>query len=342
MRNLCALLLLVTASVVSVAAAGSGEQPETDRRYIAVFLPDEATALPLYDMTVSGAKAAAAAVPDLDVDVSSNVRRGDERFLAAAADNRVELIIVAGGALIEDAAGAAAAHPQTPFLMVDGAGAGPANLAGILINRREQAFLAGYIAGLRLQASPAGRGESSRTAGLLIETGLRQSEQVVRPAFLLGLKAAGDENAMRTERMPLGSPAGVVRSRVEDFSDADIPVMLSSVYTNSGTVVQAVRESGIDALWLDTDSADGAGSQTLAAVPVDIEALVERTVMRILESGPRDVGTIRTGFAEGTLRLETDFDRFATVFSESEQARIRRMADRLASGDLVLRMPAPF
>src|SRR6056297_2681262 len=145
MRHFIVVLLLASLTAplpLHAFGASEGESPEID--YVSVMLPDTADSHPLYRMIVDGARAAVAERENLEVEVVTGLRGGDPRLAERASDRRVALLVVGGGALLEDAIRAAAEHPQASFLLVDGDAPSLANAAGLLINRREQAFLAGY------------------------------------------------------------------------------------------------------------------------------------------------------------------------------------------------------
>jgi hypothetical protein len=348
MRSFTALLLALTVLCATPLAAGGGAQtPPQDLRRALLLLPDAAEAHPLYTMMLDGVEAATADIPGFEVEVIVTNGHGDERLLEAPRDPRVELVVVAGGALLRDAAQIADAHPEVDVLLVDGELPGRDNVAGLRINRREQAFLAGYVAGLRIApagGSPAPAREPRGTppsAGLLVETGLWQSEEVVRPAYLLGLRAAASGNTLRTERLPRGAAPSVLRSRLADFEAAAVPVVLPVVHAHRGVVAQAVREGTLDLIWLDEESPDGARGRTLVALPLDIEGLVSQMVTEVLESGAAAVPPRTADFASGAMSLHTDTDRYTDAFDAAARRRIERMAERLGSGDLSLSMPAP-
>ncbi|MFP4566229.1 MAG: BMP family ABC transporter substrate-binding protein [Spirochaetaceae bacterium] len=344
------LLFAVMAAPFPVHASGDSEAEAPEVRYVSVMLPDAADSHPLYRMIADGAEAAVADRAGLEVEVLTDVRRGDARLGERAGDRRVELVVMGGGALLEEAIRVAAEHPDTPVLIVDGEAPQLPNAAGILINRREQAFLAGYIAGLRLEAEnpPEVRGTeapsaaeiaAADTAGLLIETELHMGEQVIHPGYRLGLKAAADENRVRAGRLPLGGSASALGSRIEDFDADGIPVLLPALYTNRPSVARTIRETRIDLLWLDEASPETGKGRVLASIPLEIEDLVAEMIAGILDGGPESVETVEASFRTGRMTLNTDFDRFESAFDSPTRRRIERMAERLESGELSLRMP---
>lgn len=342
MRSFTALLLALSVLCATPLAAGGGtERPPEDLRRALLLMPDAAEAHPLYTMVLDGVEAATADIPGFEVEVIVTNGPGDERLLEAPRDPRVELVVVASGALLREAAELADAHPGVDVLLVDGELPGRDNVAGLQINRREQAFLAGYVAGLRIAPAGSSPAETRASAGLLLETGLWQSEEVVRPAYLLGLRAAASENTLRTGRLPLGAAPSVLRARLADFEAAAVPVLLPVVHAHRGVVAQAVREGTLDLIWLDEQSPDGARRRTLVALPLDIEEVVSEMVAEVLESGAAAVGTRTADFASGAMSLHTDTDRYTAAFDAAARRRIERMAERLRRGELSLTMPAP-
>ncbi|NBB89608.1 MAG: BMP family ABC transporter substrate-binding protein [Spirochaetes bacterium] len=327
---------------------GSGsngeEAPAID--YVSIMLPDTADSHPLYQMIVDGARAAVAEREGFEVEVVTSVRRGDTRLRTRAGDRNVALLVVGGGALLEDGLQAAADHPDTSFLIVDGEAPTLANAAGLLINRREQAFLAGYIAGLRLEtAEPTADAgtttavTASATAGLLIETGLYMSEHVVRPGYRLGLKAAADENRERIRRLPLGASASVLRSRIEDFDADGTPVLLPALYANRAVAMQGLRETNIEVVWLDSARPESGRNRVLAAIALELEDAVAEMIARILDAGPEATETVEASFRTGRMTLNTDFNRFESAFDPAMRRRIEHMAERFKTGELSLPTP---
>ncbi len=330
-------------------ASGGNEEEAPEIDYVSIMLPDTADSHPLYQMIVDGARSAVAEREGLEVEVVTGVRRGDARLGMRAGDRNVALLVVGGGGLLDDGIQAAADHPDTSFLIVDGEAPTLTNAAGLLVNRREQAFLAGYIAGLRLAtaeptadsgtATAARAARAAATAGLLIETGLYMSEHVVRPAYRLGLKAAADGNRERVGRLPLGASASVLRSRIEDFDADGIPVLMPALYANRPAAMQSLRETGIEVVWLDSERPESGENRVLAAISLELEDAVAEMIARILDAGPEATETVEASFRTGRMTLNTDFNRFESAFDPATRRRIEHMAERFETGELSLRMP---
>lgn len=341
------LLLPILLCATAVHAGGRSEPAGPEPQHIVVVTPDAVDAHPLYEMAVSAVTSVVEDTPGLELEVIRTEGRGDERLLESSRNPRVELMVIVGGALLETAAELADAQPATDFLLVDGDLRGREHVAALRINRREQAFLAGYVAGLRVapqggSAAPSRRpGESPPSAGLLLETGLRQGEEIVRPAYILGVRAAAGENTIRTERLPLGAAPSVLRARLAGMEQDGIPVLLPSLYSNRSVVAQALRESTLDLIWLDERSPDSARGRTLVALPLHIEDTLAEMVTEVLEAGAGAVETREESFPTGGISLYVDTGRYTAAFDAETRRRIERMAQRLETGELSLRMPEP-
>jgi basic membrane lipoprotein Med (substrate-binding protein (PBP1-ABC) superfamily) len=280
----------------------------------------------------------------------------------AARRDRSVLLVTVGSPIAEAAAEVSRQLPNARMLLIDG----PVGLrasstaAAVVVNRREQAFLAGYVAGLAI----AGRREREDGAGaavarqrpprsaataLILEGSRTPSESVAASGFRLGLKAAHSDNEMRTIRLPHGASAEEIAEELRELTEDGVEVLLPLLYGARAAFARAVSESGTDVVWIDDTAGKATTNATLASVTVDIEATVRTEVLALAagasaetqaEERPGEPRRIEANFASEALELYTDTDRFRGTFSESERGRISDMAARLRSGDLVLEMPS--
>ncbi|MFP4010627.1 MAG: BMP family ABC transporter substrate-binding protein [Spirochaetaceae bacterium] len=357
---LCSAFLLAPAA--PGGAAGGRSADDTDLRLIAVFLPTPADDYALAEQVVAAAEAAAEEQDELEVRVQTLPADSEDpdaqTMSAAASDERVEALVVLGAPLIAESASVARAHPDLPVLLVDGATAEQAadragdepageetatgdlsNMVSIRVNRREQAFLAGYIAGLRLLTLQHGAAvDPPEKGGLLLEETFPEITTVLESGYRLGLKAAASEHEIASATIPRDADAEEARAAVGELAEADIPVVLSAVYARRAAVLQAAEENELELLWLDDRRPESARDHTLAAIAADVGPSTAAALTTILEEGPEAAESVVLDFASGALTLNTDFDRFKDVFDEEERRRIEHMAERLRTGDLKLPM----
>lgn len=330
MRNLMLFSLLLCFAVAPpVDSAGTRATTAPEIRFIRVFLPAPADSHPVYRQTVDAAESVAERHTDLEARVAVLEDPGAERIVDAAGDGRTALVVAAGNPLSESLTQAAEAHPERPFLMVDGTPERLENVSTLVLNRREQSFLAGYIAGLQLEGG---------TAGLLIESGVWAGERVAVSGFRLGLKAASAENELLRRRIPLSTSVGVVAARLGSFRREGISTVLPVLYTNRSTFLEAAQETEVEILWLDEAVPSAGRSRVLVSIAADVGDAAEELLSDLLEAGTSATRRKTVGFSTGAFSLNTDFDRFNRHFGAARKDRILEMERRLRSGDLVLEL----
>jgi basic membrane lipoprotein Med (substrate-binding protein (PBP1-ABC) superfamily) len=326
------------------SAAGAGSADEPDLRPVYVFTPAAADSHPLYAQVVDAVEETTERLPDLIAEQVVLDDRSSERMRQAAQSRQTALIVSVGNPLLEPTREAASAHPSADFLMVDGYLPELPNVVSLRIHRREQAFVAGYIAGLRLALQAEDRDEVLE-AGLLFESGVQVAEEVIAPAFRLGLKAARSANVPVTRRIPRGASEEVVSAGVRSFTEDGIDTIFALLYSSRDAFLLTAGEESALVIWPDERYPQTARGRTLASIPLDVEDTVADLVLE-LAGGQRVTGSSgvesRTAdFASGALSVNTDFDRFSEAFGEEAAQMVRTIAERLASGDLVLEMPVP-
>jgi basic membrane lipoprotein Med (substrate-binding protein (PBP1-ABC) superfamily) len=325
-----------------VGGAGSADEPDLQPIY--VFTPADGDSHPLSAQVIDAVEETAERLPALAVETAVLDDETAEPMRQAAESRQTTLIVSVGNPLVSLTRDVASQHPHTAFLMVDGFLPELPNVTSLRINRREQAFVAGYIAGLRLKTTAKTRNEPLE-AGLLIEPGVPVSERVVTPSFRLGLKAARSANVPVRRRIPLRASEEVVAAGLRSFEADGIETVFTFLYTNRDAFLEAAAEAPVLVIWPDDRHPDAARERTLATVPLDIRGTVAELVAEITANGrPAGGGAVESrlaDFASGALSVNTDFDRFAESFGEEEAQMVRTMAERLASGDLVLEMPVP-
>ncbi|MFO8064532.1 MAG: BMP family ABC transporter substrate-binding protein [Spirochaetia bacterium] len=318
----------------SLSAAGNQGTDESRARVVSILVPADPDTYPLYSSVVASVETVTNSLPDYETTVSVYTGEDPDALAEAARAEGVELVVAAGSPLNAPAAQAASQYPEVAFLMIDGAIPDAENAANLLINRREQAYLAGFIAGMRL--SDLLEDDEPGRAGLLFGSGLLMGENVVQPAYRLGVRAARTHNDIMVRRHGRDISEDELERSFAALQRENVPVIVPFHYHNVSKIAGAAGERGFDIIRLDNPDPDTASNQTLAAIAVDIEETVSQMVRDILEDGPQEVGTVRADFRSGALFLEDDFSRFEDALSESSREAIAHMSERLASGELTL------
>lgn len=306
------LLLIVTLSLtISVASCAKSttsqktpaeERPAPARPYsVAVFVPGVIAGSPTYEMLAAGARRAVEEHPGAVINIiegGTNQGEWENSVASIAAAGDHDLIITSNPAMPAICDAVSKKFPEQQFIVLDGAWEGNPMIYTLRYNQYEQAFIAGYLAGLVTASSMDGANDQLRI-GLIAGQEYPDMTGAILPGFTDGANAAapGAQVDFRVvgNWYDASKGAELARSMISAGVDVILPI---SGGANQG-VVTAARETGTYIVWFDQNGyaiepgvvvGSTAIKQDLAAYE-RVSAAIEGT----LKFGTSDV----VGLAEG-------------------------------------------
>ncbi len=338
--TIVAVLLLVSALVLS-AAGRSESAPEGFR--IGVFVPGVVDGSPTYEMMVNGVNRAAREEGETEVSVVEggfNQATWEEGVMSMAASGRYDVIVTSNPSMPEIALTVAEAVPEVRFLILDGYLEGHPRIHTILFNQREQAYLAGYFAGLVTTSSmPDSRPD--RRVGLLAGQEYPIMNEVILVGYREGAQAV--DSSITVDFRVLGNwfDAGRAQEIATDMIGRGSDVILTIAGGGNQGVVSAARERNAYALWYDDTGYDeGPGVVAGSTLVRQDTAAYESTRAAIRGETPWGTAVI-LGVADDAVGFDTEHPEFQNLVPDELVTEIEALLHRLSTGQLVLEMPVP-
>ena len=330
-----ALVAVVVLIGASAFAAGSAPEPTTDQFSIGVFVPGVVEGSPTYELLVAGVEQA---VDESDATVrvvegGFNQAEWERAVTSMAASGEYDLIVSSNPEIPDIVTNVLESFPLQHFLVMDAFLQGNERVHTVMFNQREQAFLAGYFAGLLDDPD-----DGETRAGLLAGQEYPIMNNTIAPGFELGLRAV-DPNATVDFRV-LGNwfDAGRASELADSMYATGSHVILTIAGGGNQGVIAAARDRDGAVIWYDTPGLDEAPGVVLGSTYVELDrAAYERTLEAI--QGTLAFGEAAIlGVADGYVGFVEDSPLYERHVDEEVRTEMRRIVSRLESGELFLEM----
>jgi simple sugar transport system substrate-binding protein len=321
------------------AGAPSGGAGTPRSASIAVFVPGVVSGSPIYEMLVEGVKKAAAEVPGTEVKVVEggfNQAEWESKITSLAAAGTYDLIVSSNPAIPALCAAVSAKFPKQAFLLLDGELAGNPKIYTLRYNQREQAYLAGHIAGLVAQAGLGGLKPSTRI-GLVAGQEYPAMNGIILPGYREGARAVDarfDVDFRVVGNWYDAAKGGELAAAM--IREGAAVVLAISGGANQG-VVQAAADAKAFVVWFDINGY-GVKPGTVvgsAIVRQDLAAYVEtkRFLSGTLPFGSAEI----VGVADGYVDFVEDDPAYVAAVPEPIRKKQAAAIAALKSGKLVLK-----
>lgn len=189
MRNF--LLLFLT--VLSTALFSSSSR-ETAVKQIAVFIPGVMAGSPIYEELDAGVRKAAAEemISVKTIEGGFNSAEWADKLSEIAATGIYDLIVSSNPSIPQMAAEVNKQFPEQKFLIMDGKLDGHKNIYTAEFQDFDQAYMAGYLAGL-VTLSDMDGANSDKKVGMIIAHHYPVLDEVLIPGYKAGLEAVDPE-----------------------------------------------------------------------------------------------------------------------------------------------------
>ncbi len=337
------VLLLILMIPTTLAALGQREAPPSDSYRIGVFVPGVVDGSPTYEMLVAGTQQAAAEGDNVSVSVVEggfNQATWEENLMSMAASGRYDLIVTSNPSMPELAEAVAQNVPGVQFLILDGYMEGNDRIHTVLFNQREQAFLAGYFAGL-VTTSPMPGARPQRRIGLLAG----QEYPIMNEVILVGYREGAQtvDSAIEVDFRVLGNwfDAGQAQEIATDMMALGADVILTIAGGGNQGVVSAARERGGYVIWYDDSGYDeGPGIVAGSTVVRQDQATYTAVAQAIRGETPWGSALI-LGVADGAVGFDLEHPEFRQTVPREIANRMDAILAELRGGGRELPMPLP-
>lgn len=327
----------VTGSETAITAERSSQSTENSNSSaakpysIAVFIPGVIAGSPTYEMLANGVKAGAADYPGAAVHIiegGTNQGEWESRISTIAAAGEHDLIITSNPAMPAICSAVAQKFPKQKFLIFDGFLEGNAQIMTVRYNQYEQAYAAGYFAGLVTSSSMPGANQAL-VIGLVAGQEYPDMMQTILPGFTDGAQAAAPGTTVDFRVVgnwyDAAKGADLARSMIERGVDIILPI---SGGANQG-VVSAAKEAGTYIVWFDSNGYAIEPGTIVGSTAILQEKAAGLYTQKAIE-GTVDFGSaVTVGFSDGWVTFIEDDPLYKKHVPEALRAAQSEMLKNL-------------
>lgn len=335
---------LAACAAVALAAAGGAwaagkAEGDARARSVAVFVPGVVSGSPIYEMLVAGARRAveeeAGKATLTVVEGGFNQAEWEAKLTSLAASGAHDLIVSSNPAIPAICAAVSAKFPAQRFLLLDGKLEGNPRIYTLRYNQREQAYLAGYIAGLATSGGVPGANAALRV-GLVAGQEYPAMNAIILPGYREGAAAAapGTEVDFRVVGNWFDAAKGAELAGAMIRGGSDVILAIAGG-ANQG-VLRAAADAGAKVVWFDVNGYAQAPGVVVGSAVLRQEKAAYAQVKRFLD-GTLPFGKAEiVGMAEGYVDFEQDDPLYAAAVSEAARAKLAETAAAIKAGRLAL------
>ncbi|MGL1892358.1 MAG: BMP family ABC transporter substrate-binding protein [Spirochaetaceae bacterium] len=180
------ILLLITCLIISPIFSMS--EKESGPKEIAVFIPGVMAGSPIYEDLDAGVRLAAdkSSIIVKTIEGGFNTAEWPEKVKEIAATGKYDLIISSNPSMPQIFQEVSADFPEQKFLCLDGFTVGNPNIYTAQFEQFEQAYMAGYMAGLVTLSNLEGANEEKKV-GMVVAHHYPILDEILIPGFVKGL-----------------------------------------------------------------------------------------------------------------------------------------------------------
>jgi len=348
MKHMPRILAVLAAVVLLSVFTSCADKKAATKESIAVFIPGVTAGSPTYEQLASGVAKAVNAVnasrpADNQVSLAvieagTNQAEWGNKITALAASGDYTLIISSNPSLPALVEPLTAQFPAVKFIILDAYLSGNANMATVQYNQREQAYLAGYAAGLAVTA-PTNQmkfADGEKKVALIAAQEYPVMNNVIFPAYVEGAKAVDPsiEVLFRVVGNWYDASKGseLARAAYKEGVRCILPICGGA----SQGVIATAQELGFYINWFDADGFDKAPGYVISSTMALQETMAAEITTAYL-NGTVEFGTARNvGIKDGYVTMVRDNPLYAEASSAEVQAALNAEYQKIIDGTLVL------
>jgi simple sugar transport system substrate-binding protein len=321
-------------------AGGQQASPQTSEFSVGVFVPGVVEGSPTYELLVQGVEQAVEESEGARftvVEGGFNQADWGQSITAMAASGDYDLIVSSNPEMPDIVLTVLESFPAQRFLVMDSYLEGNPQMHTVMFNQREQAFLAGYFAGLVGRSSMV-EGSSPLRAGLLAGQEYPIMNNVILPNYELGLRAVDPDAEVDFRVLGNWYDAAAAAELANSMYATGSHIVLAIAGSGNQGVIASARDRDRYVIWYDTNGLDEAPGVVIGSTFVALDAAVyERTRSAIegtLTFGEAEV----VGVADGYVGFVEDDNLYRRHVPEGVREQQRAVIERMESGELELEM----
>ncbi len=238
-----------------LSAAGEKEAVEKERAPfdIAVFVPGVTAGSPLYEQMANGTKKAVEEYENASVKILEagfNQAEWQEKMTSLAATMEYELIVTSNPAMPFIIAEVAKDFPDQKFLNLDAYYKGLPALHTVLYNQVEQAYFAGYMAGLVTTSNMKGANADLKV-GMIVAQEYPALTKMMKPGYIKGFSAVNDKITLDYRVIGNWYDATKASDLANSMFDEGVDIILTIAGGAGQGVINASKERGKYVLYFD-------------------------------------------------------------------------------------------
>lgn len=328
---LAAVMIIVSGAVLT--AAGQEDQGEPPYR-IAVFVPGIIADSPIYEMLADGARRAAeehhnARIHVIEGGTNQGEWQGSISSIAAQGDH--DLIVTSNPSMPEIVDEISQHFPEQKFIVMDGYLEGNPSIYTMRYNQYEQAYLAGYFAGLVTQSTMDWASPDAKI-GLVAGQEYPDMTQSILPGYRDGANdaAPGTEVDFRVVGNWYDAAKGkeLAREMISGGADVIVPI--------SGGANFGVLEAAIDyqayIVWYDTSGYSHAPGVVIGSTSIGQEQATYQAVTQAIEGTLPFGSADEAGIKEGFIQFVTDDPLFEEHVPEDIRNQLLERIEEFETG----------
>lgn len=330
MKKIIALLTILCATAAYAAPPKVG-----------VFIPGVREGSPTYNDLALGAEKLVSEIPGASVKVFEagfNQAEWEEKFTAFVATGKFDFVMTSNPSLPDIIKKVSPMFPNQRFIALDGYAPGVKNLYTVLYNQVEQAYIAGYLAGL-VSVSLLPGANAARKAGVLIGQHYPVMDKLILPGFEQGLKAA--DPAFQIDLRVLGNwydatkAAELASGMIGGGADVILPIAGSA----SQGVIKTAQDTGKYLVFFDSDEYARAPKNIVGCVALNQKTLsynsLKSAIAGTLAYGMASI----VGFKEGYVELLDKNPAYLSNVPADIRQKVELAKKQIVSGSLTLNVP---
>lgn len=348
---LIAAIFLFTACSRNNAGSASSSDSNTPAARIAVFVPGVVSGSPVYEMLAEGVTSAAddwnaAQASDgtaaswpasvTVIEAGTNQAEWSGKLTALAASASYDLIVSSNPSLPELIAPLTEQFPNLKFILLDAELAGNPAVETVQYNQYEQAYLAGYAAGVATISDELSCTNPDKKAALIAAQEYPVMNNIILPYFTKGVNDAAPGSTVDFRVVgnwyDASKGAEIARSLYNEGVDVILPIAGGA----GQGVIAAAQELGFYITWFDDNGFSKAPGYVISSTVLEQKRMAYEVTKDYLE-GNAAFGTARTvGVREGYVKFVQDDPLYISTLPEKDRARIDAVYEDIRNGNLVL------
>lgn len=349
-KSVAALVLLLLAATVLASCAKSGEAAANKASLrIAVFVPGVVSGSPVYEMLSEGVTSAVndwnASLSSEDgvtqatvtvIEAGTNQAEWSGKLTALAASGDYDMIISSNPSLPELCVPLTEQFPGLKFILLDAELAGNDAIATVQYNQSEQAYMAGYTAGVATVSAELAFANADKKVALISAQEYPVMNDIILPYFTKGVQAATPGASVDFRVVgnwyDASKGAEIARSLYNEGVDVILPIAGGA----GQGVIAAAQELGFYITWFDDNGFSQAPGLVISSTVMEQKRMAYEVTTDYLNDKTA-YGTARTvGVREGYVRFVQDDPLYLSTLPESDRSRIDAVYKDIQDGFLVL------